>query len=87
MEDNLKMFNIGYTTDLNKRLESLQVGNPHLLCTYRTIEKVSRKMKKRLHRLFNEKKIRGERFAITPDIIDSVCLYFFIMYQKLISVL
>ena len=39
MEDNLKMFKIGYTTDLNKRLESLQIGNPHLLCTYRTIEK------------------------------------------------
>ena len=64
---------LGYTTDLNKRLESLQIGNPHLLCTYRTIENVSRKMETRLHRLFNEKKIRGEWFAITPDMIDSVC--------------
>ena len=74
MEGNLKMFKIGYTTDLNDRLKKLQVGNPHLLCTYKTIENVSRKMETRLHRLFNEKKIRGEWFAITPDMIDSVCL-------------
>ena len=72
MEGNLKMFKIGYTTDLNKRLESLQIGNPHLLCTYRTIENVLRTKEKQLHRYFNKYHIRGEWFAITPDMIEKV---------------
>ena len=75
MEDNLKMFKIGYTTDLNKRLEALQIGNPHLLCTYKTIDNVSRKLETRLHHLFQNKKIRGEWFAITPDMIEFVCFH------------
>ena len=72
MEDNFKMFKIGYTTDLKKRLEQLQGGNPHLLCTYKTIENASKKVEKRLDHIFQLKHIRGEWFTITPDMIDAV---------------
>ena len=73
MEGNLNMFKVGYSTNFIKRLESLQVGNPHLLCLYKTIDNVSRKTEARLHHLFSKRHIRGEWFAITPDMIDSVC--------------
>ena len=73
MENNLSMFKIGYSTNLNKRLESLQIGNPFLLCVYKTIENVSRKIETHLHQFFSDKHIRGEWFAITLDMIDFVC--------------
>lgn len=73
MKGNLEMFKIGYSTNLNKRLESLQIGNPHVLCVYKTIDNVSRKIETRLHHLFHKNHIRGEWFAITPEMIDFVC--------------
>ena len=73
MEGNLNMFKVGYSTNFMNRLESLQGGNPHLLCLYKTIDNVSRKTETRLHHLFSKRHIRGEWFAITPDMIDSVC--------------
>ena len=73
MENNLKMFKIGYSTNLKKRVESLQIGNPYLLCVYTTIDNVSRKKETQLHHFFSKKHIRGEWFAITPDMIDFVC--------------
>ena len=73
MQGNLNMFKVGYSTNFIKRLESLQVGNPHLLCLYKKIDNVSRKTETRLHHLFSKRHIRGEWFAITPDMIDSIC--------------
>ena len=73
MKGNLEMFKIGYSTNLNKRLESLQIGNPHVLCVYKIIDNVSRKIETRLHHLFRKNHIRGEWFSITPEMIDSVC--------------
>ena len=72
MKGNLEMFKIGYSTNLNKRLESLQIGNPHVLCVYKIIDNVSRKIETRLHHLFRKNHIRGEWFAITPEMIDFV---------------
>ena len=73
METNLKVFKIGYTTNLKTRLEDLQVANPSLLQVYATINNVSRKKETELHMFFQKKHIRGEWFAITPDMIDLVC--------------
>ena len=73
MENNMKMFKIGYTTNLTQRLVSLQIGNPYLLCVYKTIENVSNLNESWLHKFFSKKHIRGEWFAITPDMVDFVC--------------
>jgi hypothetical protein len=71
MENNMKVFKIGYTTNLKKRLESLQIAHPYPLQVYATIENVSRQKETALHQLFKKQHVRGEWFAITPDIIDS----------------
>ena len=73
MENNFNTFKIGYTTNLKKRLEMLQTAHPYLLQVYTTIENVSRKKETELHHYFNKKRIRGEWFEITPDMIDFVC--------------
>ena len=59
MESNMKVFKIGYTTNITSRLEDLQVGNPYLLSVYRTIENVPKKLEARLHQHFHGYRIRG----------------------------
>ena len=73
MEGNMKMFKIGYTSNLNTRLVSLQIGNPFLLQVYKTIANVDKETETKLHHIFKKYHIRGEWFAITPDMIESVC--------------
>ena len=73
MEGNMKMFKIGYTSNLNARLVSLQIGNPFLLQVYKTIANVKKETETKLHCIFKKYHIRGEWFAITPDMIESVC--------------
>ena len=72
-EGEMNVFKIGYTTNLKKRLESLQTAHYRLLQVYATIENVPRQKETELHQLFKKKHIRGEWFAITPEIIDTVC--------------
>ena len=69
----MNVFKIGYTTNLKKRLEILQTAHYRLLQVYATIENVPRQKETDLHQLFKKKHIRGEWFAITPEIIDTVC--------------
>ena len=71
-EDDMKAFKIGYTTNLKQRLVDLQIANFRLLQVYATIENVPRKKETELHELFKKKHIRGEWFAVTPDMIDLV---------------
>ena len=71
-EGDFKRFKIGYTTKLSERLATLQIGMPDLLVVYRTIENVSKKKETQLHGIFAQYHIRGEWFAITPDMIDRV---------------
>ena len=72
-EGEMNVFKIGYTTNLKKRLESLQTAHYRLLQVYATIENVPRQKETEPHQLFKKKHIRGEWFAITPEIIDTVC--------------
>ena len=71
-ESNMKVFKIGYTTNLKQRLVDLQIANFRLLQVYATIENVPRKKETELHEFFKKKHIRGEWFAVTPDMIDLV---------------
>ena len=58
MEDNFKVFKIGYTTNLKTRLEDMQVANPSVLQVYANINNVSRKKEKELH-LLNTLEVNG----------------------------
>jgi len=70
-DEKFDRFKIGYAEkDIAGRLAALQIGNPDLLVVYRTIENVPAKTEKQLHRFFHKYRIRGEWFAITPDMID-----------------
>ena len=71
-EGDFKRFKIGYTTNLSERLISLQTGSPDLLVVYKTIENVTRKKETQMHRFFEKYHIRGEWFAINPDMIEAV---------------
>ena len=71
-EGDFKRFKIGYTTKISERLLSLQTGNPDLLVVYKTIENVTKKKETQLHQLFAQYRIRGEWFAINPDMIDQL---------------
>ena len=71
-ESNMKVFKIGYTTNLKQRLVDLQIANFRLLEVYATIENVPKKKEKELHEFFKKKHVRGEWFAVTPEMIDLV---------------
>lgn len=71
-ENDFDRFKIGYTTNLSERLLTLQIGTPDLLVVYKTIENVTTLKEAELHRLFSQYHIRGEWFAITPDMIDNL---------------
>ena len=71
-EADFKRFKIGYTTNLAERLQTLQTGTPDLLVVYKTIENVTKKKEKQLHHLFSQHHIRGEWFAITPDMFENL---------------
>ena len=66
-------FKIGYTTNIAKRLEALQIGNPDTLVVYKKIKNVSRTIEKQVHECFAKHHIRGEWFAITPEDIEHIC--------------
>ena len=71
-ENDFERFKIGYTTNLAERLLTLQIGTPDLLVVYKTIENVTTLKEAELHRLFSQYHIRGEWFAINPDMINNL---------------
>ena len=71
-DGDFKRFKIGFTTNLSERLITLQIGNPDLLVVYKTIKNATKRTEKQLHRLFAQYHIRGEWFAINPDMIEEV---------------
>ena len=71
-EGKFNRFKIGYTTNLEERLLSLQIGNPDLLVVYKTFENVIQRKETELHQMFAQYHIRGEWFAISTDMIDSI---------------
>ena len=72
VEGDFERFKIGYTINIAERLASLQTGNADLLVVYKTIENVTKQKESELHRLFSQYRIRGEWFAINPDMINNL---------------
>ena len=71
-EGDLTQFKIGFTTNLEQRLSSLQIGNPRKLVVYKTISNSSIKKEKEMQDFFASYHIRGEWYRITRDMIDVV---------------
>lgn len=74
---------IGFTNDVNKRLSTLQTGNPEPLCIHH-FEEVpdhrARLMERRLHRDLNHKRLKGEWFNMTPEEARSMLQFAIIRY-------
>ena len=73
-EGDLTQFKIGFSTDLEKRLATLQIGNPRNLVVYKTITNCSKKNEKEIQDFFDAYHIIGEWYKITCDMIDAVVL-------------
>jgi hypothetical protein len=69
---------IGIATDINKRIVSIQVGNPHkieLLHTINTSDDEARKIESHIHELFKKTHLNGEWFhanQFMSDFIDHI---------------
>lgn len=61
---------IGYTGDLETRLQTLQCGNPEKLQVYHYVEVPDDRaliMERKIHRELGHYRIRGEWFRMTPE--------------------
>ena len=80
---------IGFTNDLNKRLKTLQTGNPDKLIIHH-FEEVpnhrARIMEKRLHRDLSHKRLKGEWFNLTPLEAKSMLQFAIIRYLDDITI-
>lgn len=69
---------IGFSSDVDKRLSTLQTGNPDKLYIHH-VEEVpkdrARLLEHKLHRELNHKRIKGEWFDLTPDEAKSFLMY------------
>lgn len=78
--DGIGQWKVGITTNINKRLQTLRVGNPnisHVECTYdiRSRE-IAYMVENLVHKRFKEYKINGEWFAeqcLNKDIFLNIC--------------
>lgn len=59
---------IGFTTDLKRRLASLQTGLPELLVLYASIKRVKKADEARLHIRFAAYRLQGEWFRKEGDL-------------------
>lgn len=62
---------IGFTTDIFNRVISLQIGSPMLLQVLGVIPG-TRELETHLHSQFSTSKVRGEWFAITPELAQTI---------------
>lgn len=68
-----EFFKIGVANDVNARVRALQTGNPVEIRIVFSHEIIDRNVEKRLHKLFSDKRIRNEWFALTEkDIYDII---------------
>lgn len=61
---------IGFSKDVEKRLKSLQTGNPDVLKIHYKIEcpsEKTRKLENKIHTELSYKRLKGEWFSMTPD--------------------
>ena len=62
---------IGRSTNAKERLSALQIGNPHQLKLVLELPKLGF-LERDLHRLFDEDRVHGEWFTITPKMNKAI---------------
>jgi hypothetical protein len=61
------VYKIGYAKNVSNRLSSLQTSSPHELRVFHKFQTAnSREAENALHKIFKEKKVRGEWYRLTP---------------------
>ena len=68
--DNASPYKIGFTKDPNKRLKSLQTGNPsklNMLYKQEINESETKFIEKQIHNVLKRKQVSGEWFDITLE--------------------
>lgn len=68
--NNEKRQKIGFSKDVNKRLKSLQTGNPEKLILHHYVEIPENRVRiieKKIHTELSYKRISGEWFNLSPD--------------------
>ena len=75
---------IGHTTNITKRLRTLQTGNPNKLAVFRTIPHPHhRELEKHLHTLLKSRQIRGEWFNLSLPYAYSIYSAYIPSYHPL----
>lgn len=73
-DSNTGLVKIGRTTDINKRLSSLQTGHPSHLQLLHTIDCADYILEEAfLHSILRYFRTRGEWFRLSDDIIEWLC--------------
>lgn len=73
-DTNTGLVKIGRTTDVSKRLSSLQIGHPSHLQLLHTIDCSDYKQEEAfLHSILRYFRTRGEWFRLSDDIIEWIC--------------
>jgi len=64
-------YKIGVSTDVDKRVKELQVGNPHKIeCIFARWVPEAYDVEKELHSMFKEHVVSGEWFKLSADELD-----------------
>jgi hypothetical protein len=75
---------IGFSQDVEKRLSSIQTGNPEKLIIHHKAEVPddrARLLERMIHKLNHHKKIKGEWFDLTPEEAEAEVTFTIIRYE------
>jgi predicted GIY-YIG superfamily endonuclease len=69
--ENETLYKIGFTTNIQKRISSLQTGNPYKMIEIHNFKTKYRKLETALHRKFHNCRENGEWFSLTKEDVDN----------------
>lgn len=81
---------IGYSSDPERRIKTLQTGNSEQLSihyTFKIDESVAAKFEKHIHREYNHKRLKGEWFDMSVKEVVSMMQYQEIMKDTIVGLL
>ena len=71
---NTDYYKIGVSVDIKKRMQSLQIGNPHRLTIYESVYTKCRYLEGEIHRKLKQYRVQGEWFHFDKDVIKNISL-------------
>lgn len=66
-------YKIGIAYNLESRINTLQVGNPYKIDFYTCLKtKKAKEIEKKLHKLFEKKRLRGEWYELSEEDLNTI---------------